>query len=131
MYRGGHELTKYIMAVEIEGFSKALKIFGSKKYELITEEEYKSVESLLNLSEKLVSETSKICKKYDNSGIIALGITDLITAKVENPESVFGRMLAFFKENGITTDVQTGSLRYKSAVCLSIYLQEQKQKKEK
>lgn len=112
------------MVEKVDGFSKASKIFEFEKHNLIVEEKYKSVETLLDSSRGLASKTTKICDAY-GSGIIALGITDLIAAKVEDSDKVFDRMLSFFKENGITTDVQTESLRYRSAICLGIYLERQ------
>jgi hypothetical protein len=113
------------MVEAIDLYSKASEVFDVKKQDLITKRKYRSIKTLLAFSEDLVSETTKICDKYNGTGIIALGITDLIAARVREPDEIFNKMLVFFEEKGITTDVQTESLRYKSAVCLSIYLQRQ------
>ena len=110
------------MVEKIEGYSEAHKIFLEKRYEIVRGRLYDSVQSLLDFSEEITRKTLNASSVY-NENCVALGVTDFIAARVEEPESVFKRMLAFFEENGITTNVQTDSLRYKSAVCLSIYLE--------
>ena len=105
----------------IPEFIKASELFETEKQELMKKRKYRSVKSLLAFSEELVSKTSEICDAY-GSGIIALGITDLIAARTKKPEEVFNKMLRYFENIDIVSNVNTESLRYKTAVCLSIYL---------
>lgn len=110
------------MVEKLNGFIGATEIFDVEAQDFLEKRKYESVKALIDFSEELVSKTSSVCDAF-GPGMVALGLTDMIAAQVEDPEKVFGEMLTFFEENGITTDVQTESPRYKSAVCLSVYLE--------
>jgi len=81
-------------------------------------------QKLLDFAERM---TKKVPASYGIlvNNMTALDITDTIAAWVKEPDKIFEGILACLEEKGITTDVQTISLRCKSAICLSIYLDEQ------